>query len=449
MLKKLPRKFHKGQILISILIAIVVFAILSHALFTLLASSYELVSFNKARITARHLAEENIELIRNMSYDDLGTVGGIPSGNLPQQQTVNMNGLNFTVKTSIVFVDDPFDGLAPQDTDPEDYKRVRIEVDWQSLGTSRANSVVLVSDVSPGQATLSQGGTLTILVFDSNTNPVSGAQVTVTAPSLNPPVNLTLNTDANGKINLPGTPACLACYHIVVTKSGLNTDRTYSTSEVTNPLKPDASILQGQVTQVSFAIDKTGTINISSLNSRQNNFAPIGNITFRMHGGKLIGFDAYDQPVYKYDQTLSTNSSGVLNITNMEWDNYTVSMPTTTSWDIAGTSPLQPLSLLPQGNVNFSFVVYPHSADSSLEIIKDPTQTLINSAYVTLIDPSGGTSQTVQTGASTDPDSGQAFFPNLNAQVYNLTATASAYQDLNSSVTVSGNTVDEQVMTPQ
>ena len=57
---------HEGQMLLGILISVGVFAILIHALFSLVASSYDLVNFNRARITARHLAQEKIELTRNL-----------------------------------------------------------------------------------------------------------------------------------------------------------------------------------------------------------------------------------------------------------------------------------------------------------------------------------------------------------------------------------------------
>ena len=103
MRKSLPkRKIRlRGQILLSILISIGIFAILAHALFTLIASSFDLVNFNRSRITARHLAQERIELIRNMPYADIGTVGGIPDGTIEDEENIVRNGLNFIIKTLI------------------------------------------------------------------------------------------------------------------------------------------------------------------------------------------------------------------------------------------------------------------------------------------------------------------------------------------------------------
>ena len=111
--KKQPRQ---GQILLSILIAIAVFAILVNALFTLIAASFDLVSLNKTRITARHLAQEKMELVRNLSYEDVGTVGGIPDGIIEPEEMVRRNDLNYTIKTDISYIDDPFNNVLTHPT---------------------------------------------------------------------------------------------------------------------------------------------------------------------------------------------------------------------------------------------------------------------------------------------------------------------------------------------
>src|SRR3972149_9573143 len=111
----------RGQSLLEVLISLALFSILAHALFTLVTTTYSVNTFDKARIAARQLAEEKIEIIKNMPYDDIGTVGGIPSGNLPQYETVNANGLNYLVKTIVIYIDDDFDMLTPDDLLPTDY----------------------------------------------------------------------------------------------------------------------------------------------------------------------------------------------------------------------------------------------------------------------------------------------------------------------------------------
>lgn len=444
---RLPKnRKQKGQILLAILIALAVFAILTHALFTLMASSYDLISYNKARITARHLGQEKIETIRNLPYDEVGTVGGAPEGIIEPTEAIVRNGLNYTIKTDIAYHDDPFNGTGPgYDTD---YKRVRVEVSWEGIAASRKNPLVLITDITANYTTSVSGGTLVILVFDANGNPVSQADVTIVADSIDPPISISTKTNTSGQVTRSGLTPCIACYKITVTKDDMSTDRTYSDTEVTNPTKPDASIFQDSLTQISFAIDTLGTINIASFNSRDNGFTPAGGVPFRIHGNKIIGTDAYAQPVYKYDENLTTDGAGNLAINDAEWDIYHVTMPDPTSYDISGTDPSLPLYLTPGGSVDFSFATEPHTDHSFLVTAKDSGLDKIASASARIYDDLGF-EETKSTGQDTDPDFGQALFSGLEEKTYHFTATASGFLDYSSDYDVSGYTVTDIVMQPE
>jgi len=448
MKKRLPqRRFTEGQAIIGLLIAIAVSAILMQSLFTLVSSSYNLVSYNRSRITARHLAQQKMELIKNFDYNDIGTPGGIPNGIVEEEEIVEKNDLNFTIKTNIVYIDDPFDELAPLDSFATDYKRVRIEVSWGGLAPSSTNPIVILSDISPTTLSSTFTGTLIIQVINANGQPVPQAEVSVFAPSLNPAVDTDELTNENGLVTLPGAEPCDSCYEVEVTKSGFSSSRTYSTAEVANPLKPHATVIEGQVTQNTFSIDLLGQINIFSFDSRDNNFAALGGVSFDIRGAKTIGTDAFGQPVYKFRESKITNSSGTLNLTDMEWDYYTVSMPGTTSWDISGNSPQQPINLIPQGDTDFSFSVEPHSDNNLLTTVKNTSQDLIENAYIRLYDDFGFDTATTS-GKLNDPDFGQAFFPNLNPATFHLSATASGYLNYNADVDVSGTSSKEIILNP-
>jgi hypothetical protein len=141
---------------------------------------------------------------------------------LPQQESIERNKLTYTVKTEIIYYDDPFDGTAAtgDDTLSTDYKRVRVEVSWGGLTPSRVGPVVLLTDIVPkGIETTAGGGTLSIIVFDASGAPVPQATVTIIANSVNPPVNITTQTSDNGRVIRPGMPICIACYEITVTKT--------------------------------------------------------------------------------------------------------------------------------------------------------------------------------------------------------------------------------------
>lgn len=446
----LPKKAKnsRGQTLLSLLLALAVFAILAHAIFTLTTASFSLVGFSKARITARHLAQEKIELIRNMTYDDVGTLGGTPTGPLTQTENVARNGLNLVVKTSIIYIDDVFDGESPDDLLPTDYKRVRVEVSWEGLAKSGNNPVILVTDISPqGVETTAGGGTLSILVFDANAIPIPQASVHVLASSLDPIVDLTLETNDNGRIVLPGTPICIACYQVSASKEGFSTERTYSTIEVANPNKPHVSIIEGESTEVSFSIDVLSNIDFISVTDQESNFSPLGNISFNLRGQKTIGTDVNDLPVYKFDEQLVTSDEGRLEVENLEWDNYELSLPTPSSYDIAGTNPLIPLSVLPNTSYDLSFALATHTDHSLLLTVTDPSDTPIASSSATLSDGIGFEEQKF-TGQENDPDFGQAFYSALSELTYDLVATASGFIDFTDNVIVSGYTKDQIILNP-
>lgn len=433
-----------GQTLLGVLIALAIFSILGQALLTLTTTTFRTTSFNKSRIAARHLAQEQIELIRNLPYDSVGTTGGIPPGNLEQSQDIIRNGLNYTINTSIVYVDDTFDDIAPTDLLPTDYKRIRVSVSWGGISQSGKAPVVLVTDIAPkGVETTAGGGTLSILVFDANALPVPQADVTIDATTLNPPIQLELQTNNEGRIILPGSPVCTNCYNISVTKAGFSQDRTYSTSEVSNPAKPFVSILEGEITEISFAIDQLSTINFATLGSKENGFLPLPSASFRLRGEKIIGTDINDLAVYKYDNNITTNSGGLFTENNLEWDNYTILSPTIDNYDIAGSNPFLPFLLLPNTEIDVALSLVTHTANSLLATFIDG-ENAIASASVTL---SGqGAPDIKSTGSDLDPDFGQVFFSDLESAIYNIEATASGFLDFLENVTVSGYTVQTYVL---
>jgi len=440
-------RLRSGQTLIATLIGIAIFLILANALFTLVRGSFSLISFNRARITARHLAEEKVEFIRNLPYNNVGTSGGIPSGTIPQEETVTQNGLSFTVKTDIIYVDDPFDNTVPNDLLPTDYKRVRVEVSWGGAASSRNNPFVLVTDISPkGVENTSGGGVLSVFVIDANGQPVSQADVSIVASS-SPSVNLSLQTADNGRLILPGAPTCKTCYRITVSKSGFSTERTYAKSEVSNPTKPDLSILNGQLTEVTFSIDHTAMLTIHSTDSRVNGFAPKGNVNFKMRGAKTLGTQSNGTIVYKYDQTLTTDGNGNLSLSNIEWDNYTVSMPTTTTLDISGINPLSPFSIQPESTNSVTFATESYSSNNLRTTFLNASGQQVASVSGTL--KKGSTTINGVSGSSSDPDYGQIFFANAASGTNTLTATASGYVNYSGSVSVSGTTNQTVTFTAQ
>ena len=442
---KLSTSRSSAETLISLLIAIALFGILSRALFTLVSSSYSIISFTSARITAKQLAQEKLESIRNLPYDSIGTVGGIPSGPIPQLENVVRNGLNYEVRTSIIYIDDPFDGLAPDDLLPTDYKSVRVDVSWSGHASSSRNPVTFITYISPkGVESTAGGGTLSILVFDANAQPVGQADVLIVADQINPAVNLSLQTADNGRVILPGATPCNDCYQITVSKDGYSSQRTYSSSEVENPNKPHVTVLQGQLTEVSFAIDKTSQMSINTFSGRDDEFSQLGNVTLNIRGDKTIGTDGLDEPVYKFQQTVSTNPNGFLSLGDLEWDNYYITLPPDSSFVFSGTNPLLPINLNPDTNISALLSFEEKFENSSLLTFVDISGTQIASVSAFLFD-NDVLVASHSSGLSENPDFGQILFNNLAAGLYQLIVTASGYIDFSGDLPVFGND-DELIM---
>jgi hypothetical protein len=425
----------RGQGLIEALIGLGILLILFHAFASLIIAAYDLLGNARTQITARHLANERIEEVHNLPYDLVGVSGGIPPGDLPQLSTYNRNGLDYTVRTSVVFIDDPFDNLAPTDPYPADYKRVRIDSSWTGRFVV-GESVTMITDIaSPKEI---GGGTLSILVFDAFAAPVPQADVHIINTQVSPQIDLELKTDDNGRITLPGSPTCDLCYQISATKEGFSSDRTYSDTEVPIPDKPHATVAEADLTEISFAIDKTTTINVTSTRDRNNNYLPLPNKAFTLTGGKTIGTDDLGQPVYKYHDDLQTDATAKLILNNMEWDSYQLAFPSG-SWDLAGTNPLRPIVVLPDQTLDLLFASASHATNSLLLSVADASGSAIASASAQLTGP-GGYDETIFTGEADVPDFGQAFFSPLVVGSYTIQASKTGYAPKSEPVEVSGQT---------
>src|SRR3989344_1632962 len=431
------RKKISGFTMVETLVALAVLGIFFASLALIIQQILQNVGESRVRETALALAQTKMETVRNLPYVDVGTVGGIPSGAILPTETVALNNQDFIVTTSILYVDDLFDDVAPQDLINTDYKRVRVEITWGGVYPARY-PVTLVTNIAPkGIETIAGGGTLFLQVFNAQALPVSGATVTIDNTAVNPQIHMQTLTNSNGLVVIPGAPACIACYQITVTKTNYSTDKTYSTQEVANPLTPLATVIEGQLTQLSFAIDQVSSLIINSLGSRASGYPTVSNVQFTLRGNRIIGYDTNDFPVYKY--SFSTNTGGgTVTIPGLEWDTYTLDF-SSSGYNLAGSNPPNPLSLSPATNMTVNMVNVPKTNNSLLVIMQDAAQQLLSSASAQLTNLGGGYDASVSAGITGTPDMGQAFFGSLSVANYDLKVTAGGYQEATASVSISGN----------
>ena len=153
-------------------------------------------------------------------------------------------------------------------------------------------------------------------------------------------------------------------------------------------------------------------------------------IPFTMTGAKTIG-SGPDGTIYKYNQSLVTNSSGVLAIPNLEWDSYTMTISSGTGYDIASSCNPQPETLDPGATVSTSLYLAPHTTNSLLVDVKS-AGILIQNASVRLFRAEYDATLT------TDP-CGQVFFSNIPAETYAVTVSADGYTPVTQNdVSISG-----------
>jgi prepilin-type N-terminal cleavage/methylation domain-containing protein len=391
------KKTQLGFTLIEVVVGIGIFAIILAGVFG---------SFNVLTRTTRaareatilsSLSAQYLEVVRNMPYTNIGTENGNPNGVLADSTnpiTQTIEGSVYKMYYEVTYMDDPADGtiLLGTDSAPDDYKQVKLSIKNQT--TSKVTD--FLTNVSPkGLEGLNNAGALFLRAIDANGQPVAGANFHIQSLSLTPAIILDRASDATGTWIEVALPASVNGYRITTTKSGYSTDATVAISGGNpNPTKPDATVVNGQVTQVSFAIDLLANLTLKTVDQTCQ---PISGVNMNLLGAKLIGTTPN---VYKYNQNYSS-SSGQVALNNIEWDTYTPTLLTGQPYTVYGTSPIQQISVLPAASQTFTLVLGPASTNSILVIVKDSaTGTALEGASVHLHKTSSNTDWNAVTGGS-------------------------------------------------
>ncbi len=527
---------------------------------------------SKAHVVASSIATKHLENARALSYEEVGTVGGHPEGTLSPVATTTVNAITFRIETRVDYVADDTDGLSsPEDDCPNDYKRVEVTASWQEP-SSGAESVG--TDIAPenlAQECESGGGILTVQVFNAQGDAVSSPDIEVRNATTGERVTSAIPSDGTHRFTLPAGQ-----YEAVASKSGYSTAKSYGTDEVAAPDPSHPRVFDGELSTISFAIDKTGEITVktkipwnlesftdtfedtskltqqnntsisdgdlvlsgsegsysstgtalsvgsspsnllswdtlsfrdsisttteavysleyyatstgewslipdSDLDGNSNGFTdspvdmsgvatstyrelrmrgeltssnasdtprvhrwqlswrtssstPAENVPFTMHGAKTIGEDENGDSVYKYDESHSSGDTAEIGIIDLEWDEYTFGMATTTDLNLVNTDPgPQPIALPPDGSKTVVLYV---RADNSLAVTvqEEGTGDPIFAADVR-VQGEGGDYDTTQ---STNEE-GETLFTPLKESTYDVTLTAPNYATTTDSVAVSG-----------
>lgn len=493
----------RGFTLLELVIAAFVIAVVFTGLFGLLLLTMRSAHDAERRVVAVALANERVELVRNLPYVQVGTVGGVPAGPLLQSESVERNGTTYAVRTDIRYVDDLFDGAvggrveedeqmtichhppgggAPQtlvigasawpahqahgdtagsceggpgtgtgDEYNADYKQVRVEVSWVSPYAPKP--VLLITYVVPdGVEGGEVGGTLDFQALNAAGAGVSPATVRLVNEAAAPAIDLTTQTNAEGRVVLPGLPPASGAYELSVSRSGYTGEQTYDT---TASFIPDAdhvhlTIIGGEVTSKTFFIDEVSSLELSfeeggtsaqdfcgegpgqGQGQGQGN-TKLSGIAYELRGTKTIGTDGAGEPVYVVDEAGVSGANGRSTHEELVWDGYDMAIDgAAVGCDIKETS--VPLAMLVAAGEEAELTVrlVRHTAVSLQVAVVDASGAPIDNATVHLA--AGGYDETLATGVW-----GQVLFADLPAEgEYTLEVAAPGYTDFVDALSVAG-----------
>lgn len=353
--------------MLEVVLSVGIFVLFAFGIYGGINLIFKIVYQSRMRILETAILAEKLEIARNLPFDSVGIINGSPAGLLPHTTTTIRNGQVFTLITTVRNIDDPFDGLAggsPNDTSPADYKLVEISAICQTC--LQKIPVILSTTVAPKNLEgATSNGSLFIQVFDAQGLPVVGANVSATNTARAPNVVIQDTTDNTGWLKIIDTTTGTQSYYISVTKNGFSRDYSVDAASIgATPIKPPSTVVTQTVTEVSFSIDRVGSMNLHTINS---GCSAIANADFNIRSERLLGTNP---DVYKYNQNLTTNGSGNYAFASMEWGKYHFSA-TNTPYDIAGSIPMLPADLAPGAAQDVSLILTSQSPNSLLVKVKD------------------------------------------------------------------------------
>ncbi len=377
----------KGLTLVEVIVATAVFLMIALAIYEAFTMAVRVAHVSQNKVTATALANEQMEIIRNLSYEDVGIQGGLPNGSVPHIQTLTRDGAEFTITTVIRNIDDPFDGqigsTTKNDLSPSDYRLAELTIDC-ALCKDFA-SMTFTSHIGPrGLETSSTNGALFIHVFDAAGQAIQGADVHIENNVATTTFVIDETTNNDGYVQIIDAPPGINAYEITVSKPGYSSERTYTIGDVANPnpVKSHATVVTQQLSQVSFSIDTVSEFEVTSMT---DTCTPVGGIDFSLTGEKIIGTTP---DITKFSGAYTTSGAGQETISDLEWDTYHLGV-TDGVYDLGGTIPSLPFTLNPDTHQNVSLVVVPKNPHTLLVTVKDVGTNLPISGAIVRLEKSG------------------------------------------------------------
>jgi len=267
-------KPEKGFTFIDVMVGTALVLIVFLGIFGIFQLGLKVVSKSKEKIIATALANQRLEEARNLPYQKIGIEGVDENGVLPAIEYYPSDTQKYTILTDVDCRNNPAD---IGDTCLCDYKTVTVTVSWAGrfLG-----DVSLATDIAPKndiQECERQGGVLEASVFDAQGIGIVNAQVQV--EDINNGTIEYCITDTNGECAgergiFLDTSSVDENYKITISKAGYSSEQTFKSGDIydskviATPERPNATILEGQITEKSFSIDILSAFSIETKSSR-------------------------------------------------------------------------------------------------------------------------------------------------------------------------------------
>lgn len=258
----------KGFTVVEIVVALTILLLIVSSMVPLFVLVARTSQINRARTIALNLANKEVERVRNLSYDQVGTNPGNPSGVLVPSEEVRVGLFDLLIERKVKWVDSDFDQQDPDDTLPADYKKVTITVSSpERIFNTPVKLSTLVS--RPGEETMVNRGNVRVNTLNANEEPVTGAQVDITA---GPSAPLRDWTEENGEILFPALYPSLTenDYQASASKDG------YVALET---LPQSATVTIDNTTHLYFHLDIPGTLVVHLVDYEGN---PVGESTITL-----------------------------------------------------------------------------------------------------------------------------------------------------------------------
>ncbi len=264
---------NKGFTFIDVLVGTALVVIVFLGIFGAYQLGLKVVGQSKNKITATAIANEWLEKIRNLPYQSVGTKGAslpFAVGILDPVTTTIRNNVEYKIEIWVKFIIDEADGIGAADSCNWDYKRAEVKVSWPGRF---GGEVKLVTDISPKdkieeiQTCQAQpGGILSVLVFDAYGVMVSSPLIEVLDSQTGQRIDYA--APLIGKYDFP---LATSTYKVIVSKDGYSKEETFGSGEVyqgktiITPEKPNPIVLLGQITEISFSIDRLSSFSVDTL----------------------------------------------------------------------------------------------------------------------------------------------------------------------------------------